>query len=159
MDADIWLPLATLLGGWGLAQITEALKDRRASNRDRLARRVELQRSTLLSLQDALLELSTAADAARHADALTAISGPGEDDRRQAAWQEMQRMWKAQASAQLLCSRVEDQRTRNFATLAIAAATMLVPYDDATSEEAMERASSSYRRTIDRIGELLRERY
>jgi hypothetical protein len=25
MDTDIWLPLATLVGGWGLAQVTETL--------------------------------------------------------------------------------------------------------------------------------------
>jgi hypothetical protein len=70
MDSDIWLPLATLVGGWGLAQIGDLLKDRRTSDWERLARRFELQRSTLLNLQDALLELSTAAEAARQADRL-----------------------------------------------------------------------------------------
>jgi hypothetical protein len=155
MDTDIWLPLATLVGGWGLAQVTETLKDRRASNRERLARRVELQRSTLLSLQDALLELSTAADAARHTNALATISGPGEDDRRQAARQEKQRMWQAQATAYLLHSRVEDRETRIRTTLAIATAT----YDDATAKDARKRAVRSYNKAIDRIGELLRERY
>ena len=159
MDSDIWLPLATLVLGWAGAQITETIRDRRTTIRERLARRVELQRSTLLSLQDALLELSTAADAARHADALATISGPGEDERRKAAWQEKQRLWRAEATAKLLCSRVEDDRTRMLTTLAIAAATMLVPYDDDTAAEAMARASDSYRQTIDRIGELLRERY
>jgi hypothetical protein len=108
MDVDIWLPLATLLAGCGLAQITKVLKDRRAGSRDRLARQVELQRNALLSLQDALLELSTAANAARHADVI---------------------------------------------------ATMLVPYDEEKSEEYMANARDSYRKTIDQIGQLLRERY
>jgi hypothetical protein len=47
------------LGGWGLAQVTELFRDRRLSDRERHARRAELQRATLLELQDALLELST----------------------------------------------------------------------------------------------------
>jgi hypothetical protein len=159
MDTDIWLPLATLLGGWGLAQITELLRDRRTSNRDRLARQVELQRNTLLSLQDALLELFTAANAARQADAFTMIRGPGEVERRRSAHLQRQRLWTAEANAELLCSRVEDERTRVFTTLAIAAATLLVPYDEQKSEEYMANARDSYRQTIDEIGQLLRERY
>jgi hypothetical protein len=51
MKTEIWLPILTLGLGWGLAQITEVLKDRRASTRDRQARVTELQRSTLLELQ------------------------------------------------------------------------------------------------------------
>jgi hypothetical protein len=44
MDSDIWLPLATLVLGWAGAQVTEALRDRRTTNREQLARRAELQR-------------------------------------------------------------------------------------------------------------------
>jgi hypothetical protein len=58
MDTDIWLPLAALLGGWGLAQVTEVLKDQRASNREHQARQSELQRTTFLALQDVLLDLT-----------------------------------------------------------------------------------------------------
>ena len=54
MDSDIWLPIATLVLGWAGAQVTELLRDRRTSTRDRLARRAELQRTTLLELQEAL---------------------------------------------------------------------------------------------------------
>jgi len=57
MNSDIWLPLVTLVGGWGLAQVSETLRDRRTTDRERLARRAELQRTTLLSLQDQLLEV------------------------------------------------------------------------------------------------------
>ena len=153
-DTDIWLPLAALVLGWGLSQVTEVLKDRRASNRDRLARQVELQRNTLLSLQDALLELSTAANAARHADAIATIKGPGEEERRRSAHLERQRLRSAEANAELLCSRFEDEQTRVFTTLAIAAADLLVPYDEQKSQESMTNARNSYRETIDRIGEL-----
>jgi hypothetical protein len=56
MKVETWLPLLALILGWGLSQITEVWKDRRASDRERLARQAELQRTTLLDLQDALLE-------------------------------------------------------------------------------------------------------
>jgi hypothetical protein len=54
MDSDIWLPLATLVLGWVGAQVTDVLRDRRTITRDRLARQAELQRTTLLELQEAL---------------------------------------------------------------------------------------------------------
>ena len=65
MKTEIWLPILTLGLGWGLAQITEVLKDRRASTRERQARVAELQRSTLLELQDALLDASKLASEAQ----------------------------------------------------------------------------------------------
>ena len=57
MNSDIWLPLATLVGDWGLAQVTELFRDRRTTTRERLARRAELQRTTLLELQEELAEV------------------------------------------------------------------------------------------------------
>jgi hypothetical protein len=66
---------------------------------------------------------------------------------------------RAKASAQLLCSRVEDEKVRNHATLTINAA-MVVAYGGYhTPVDAGDRASDSYRKAIDLIGELLRERY
>jgi hypothetical protein len=50
METDIWLPLVTLALGWAGAQVTEMLRDRRMITRERLARRAELQRTTLLEL-------------------------------------------------------------------------------------------------------------
>jgi hypothetical protein len=57
MKAETWLPILTLVLGWGLAQVTEVWRDRRVRDRDRQARQAELQRTTLLALQDVLLEL------------------------------------------------------------------------------------------------------
>jgi hypothetical protein len=65
MKAETWLPILTLVLGWGLAQVTEVLRDRRATNRDRLARRAELQRMTLLELQEALADLGWASSGVR----------------------------------------------------------------------------------------------
>jgi hypothetical protein len=60
MDSDIWLPLVTLVLGWAGAQVTEVLRDRRTTTRELLGRRAELQRMTLLELQEALRGIWTA---------------------------------------------------------------------------------------------------
>jgi hypothetical protein len=65
MKAETWLPILTLVLGWAGAQTTEVLRDRRASTRERQARETELQRSTLLELQDALLDASKLASQAQ----------------------------------------------------------------------------------------------
>jgi hypothetical protein len=66
MRVETWLPLVTLALGWAGAQITEILRDRRTSDRERQARQGELQRATLLDLQDALLELSNRTSEVQH---------------------------------------------------------------------------------------------
>lgn len=130
MDTDIWLPLATLLGGWGLAQVTEVLKDRRANTRDRLARRSEAQRTTLLALQDELLEVLklTARWSVLDAEGRTQLR-------------------HATAKGRLLASRVEDDDARKEAGSFLAAAVRLArPNNDKTQEEADRLASMYYPR-------------
>ena len=108
MDSDIWLPLVTLVAGWGLAQITETLRDRRTTDRERLARRAELQRTTLLSLQDHLLETFK----------LTARwEGLAAEERT--------RLRHATAECRLLASRVEHEDARKAANDFVAAALKL----------------------------------
>jgi hypothetical protein len=81
------------------------LRDRRTSDRERRARRFELQRSTLLSLQDALMELSTAAEAVQDAGVLANTMGGADLER--AAWQEKERFGESQGqrTAPLLAGR------------------------------------------------------
>jgi hypothetical protein len=98
MNSDIWLPLVTLVGGWGLAQVTETLRDRRTTDRERLARRAELQRTTLLTLQDHLLEVLK----------LSAIWDALDADERT-------RLRHATAEGRLLASRVEHEDARKAA--------------------------------------------
>src|SRR4029453_8406420 len=115
MDSDIWLPLATLVLGWAGAQVTEVLQDRRTTTRDRLARRAELQRTTLLELQEAL-EGVWRGFLASHLD---------EEDRA-GLLAEAYRDWAAtSARVRLLASRIEDERVRELAT-ALAKADRLV---------------------------------
>jgi hypothetical protein len=162
MDTDIWLPLATLFGGWALAQVTEVLKDRRASNREHQARQSELQRTTLLALQDVLLDLTNLA--------YKAIStGPGsrrehldEEAKKEAA----RRAWAAQTSlreatdkARLLISRVQDDEVRNEATSLVNAADRTRNFDLDEAIDAFENVDDGYSQLVDRLGMLLRERY
>jgi hypothetical protein len=132
MDSDIWLPLVTLLAGWGLAQVTEVLKDRRAIDRERQARQAELQRATLLALQDALLEVNNLASNVGFALFVIALQDhrehpnpaakrKAEEDQAEA----MHRLREATGKAELLLSRVQDQQTRTEASLLVNSADMV----------------------------------
>jgi hypothetical protein len=147
MDSDIWLPLATLVLGWAGAQVTEVLRDRRTTTRDRLARRAELQRTTLLELQEAL-EGVWRGFLASHLD---------EEDRA-GLLAEAYRDWAAtSARARLLASRIEDERVRELAT-ELAKADRLVR-EEPGSVQAYREIPADYSEAVARIGELLRERY
>jgi hypothetical protein len=162
MDSDIWLPLATALGGWGLAQITEVLKDRRASNREQQARQSELQRTTLLALQDVLLDLTNLAYKAVMTHPRSRREYPDEEAKKEAA----RRAWAANTSlreatdkARLLISRVQDDEVRNEATSLVTAADRTRNIDLDEAIDAIDKVEDGYSQLVDRIGELLRERY
>jgi hypothetical protein len=142
MDSDIWLPLATLVGGWVLAQVTEVLRDRLASKRERLARRSEGQRATLLALQDQLLEVFK----------LTATGSPLEPESRT-------QVRHIAATGQLLASRVEDDDTRKEANSFLLAAVRLAQPSTFITEGQTQGLTSGYARATNLIGKLLRERY
>ena len=147
MDTDIWLPLATLVLGWAGSQVTEVLRDRRIATQERLARRAELQRTTLLELQDALLELLRGA-AGTEFIMLTDLED--EEQRKQIA-QANVKVAVARGRVELLISRVDDDRVRELAT-ALASVNLRVGEEDPDLERPFSVA-------VARIGELLRERY
>src|SRR5215211_1037209 len=108
MNADTSLPIITLVLGWAGAQVTEVFRDRRASNRDRLARQGELQGTTLLELQDALLEVSKL-----HNNAQFAARTTGSVNQRFEHFKEAtNRLSEARDKARLLASRVLDDKAR-----------------------------------------------
>jgi hypothetical protein len=149
MDSDIWLPLATLVLGWAGAQVTEALRDRRTTTRDRLARRAELQRTTLLELQEAL-------GGAWGAFLLSQLE-EDELERTGLAEKSREEFGPARARVRLLASRVEDERVRELAT-ALTEAGRMVP-EEPRSAQALRDLGAGYKEAVARIGELLRERY
>jgi hypothetical protein len=159
MDADIWLPLATLVLGWAGAQVTEALRDRRTTTRERLARRAELQRTTLLELQDALRELD------RHVS--TALAGrfygarnPTSEKAREMAAEAERHMYEAENGVVLLVSRLLDAKARDLVHLFLASThDALASVETKARQTIISDLSHTYTHAIERLGELLRERY
>jgi hypothetical protein len=162
MDSDIWLPLATLVGGWGLAQVTEVLKDRRASNREHQARQSELQRTTLLTLQDVLLDLTNLVDKASLTVSPSTREHPDEEAKKEAnrrAWAARETLLEATLKSRLLISRVQDDEIRNEATSLVNAASRATSFDMDEITDAYTDLLTGYDQVVDRIGQLLRERY
>lgn len=162
MDTESLLPLVTFILGLGGALVTEAFRDRRASNRERQARQAELQRSTLLGLQDALLELSNVASQLSLAALATTLEDLDEDSRAEAETQRFQvwaRLWGVSSKTRLLISRVQDDQARQDASALLRTADMVRSLDRETAEENLGHLHSRYGKVVDRLGELLRERY
>jgi hypothetical protein len=170
MKAEIWLPILTLAIGWAGAQATEMLRDRRtserereASKREREARQAELQRGTLLELQDALLKVSNSAGDAHAASFVTtAVNDRGEPSKQIAEDREREardRLSRANDGARLLASRVQDDQARQAVKTFLTVASMAAQFNPETAEADMKRLHGSYRKAIDLLGELIRERY
>jgi hypothetical protein len=160
MDSDIWLPLVTLVAGWALAQVTEVLRDRRTTTRDRLARRAELQRTTLLEVQDALVDLWWGVLGSMEVEV-----GIIPDE--QGPWKPLveasRSIGATRRRVNLLASRVEDERARELITALVRASMELegqLAVDDFKSAtRTLQELRANYRVAIARIGELLWERY
>jgi hypothetical protein len=159
MDSAIWLPLTTLALGWAGAQVTDVLRDRRTTDRDRQARRAEMQRTTLLELQDTLLDWSDRALQAWYTALMAREDTLEPDARRTAADEAGIRLVNACAKVQLLASRVEDEQARELVADLLGDAPKVHGKDGETADQAIKRISDGYASAIRRIGELLRERY
>jgi len=103
---------------------------------------------------EANLALFTVAleDAREHPN--PAAKRQAEEDERQAKY----RLREALAKAQLLLSRVEDQRARNEATLLVYTADMAGTSEREAADEALADLHGRYGKVIRRLGELIRER-
>jgi hypothetical protein len=162
MKAETWLPILTLVLGWGLAQVTEVLRDRRATNRDRLARRAELQRMTLLELQEALADLGLGLIGSTF-DQLGV--GPAYDKQGpfKHAAEATLRFPATRGRVRLLASRVEDERARELVTATVKASmeleAQLGAEDFKSAARTAQELIADQRAAVARIGELLRERY
>ena len=114
---------------------------------DTWLRRAELQRTTLLELQDALLELLRGAAGTEYF-LLTDLED--EEQRRKTAQANL-RVAVARGRVDLLVSRVDDERVRELVTAS-------VKVDLRVGEEDPE-LEGNFQAAVVRIGELLRERY
>jgi|SRR5215211_96609 hypothetical protein len=162
MDSDIWLPLATLVGGWTLAQVTEVLRDRRTTTRDRLARRAELQRTTLLELQEALADLGLGLVGSTF-DQLGVAHPYDEQGPFKHAAEATLKFPATRGRVSLLASRVEDERARELVTATVKGSmeleAQLGAKDFKSAARTLQELTADQRAAVARIGELLRERY
>ena len=162
MKAETWLPILTLGLGWGLAQVTEVVRDRRAGDREHRARQAELQRATLLALQDAALELSNLASDVNLTGFIVTLEYPDEASKEVAIERDVEakaRLREASRKTQLLLSRVQDDQARKDAHLLLRAADMVRILDQEAADKKLGELHARYGKLIDRLGELLRERY
>lgn len=154
MNAETWLPILTLILGWAGAQITDLIRDRRTNDRERQIRRSEMQRATLLELQDALLELLKRTTELRRWRLSKARSEPALVDDVRREGEAIARMGDADAKVELLGSRVLDADARRASTCDLA-----VPQKGIAEPVDMKELSERYTDAIDRLGVLIRERY
>jgi hypothetical protein len=162
MTAQTWLPILTLALGWAGAQATEMYRHRTASRRERQARRDELQRNTLLELQDALLDASKLASQAQLEEFVATLPELDDRGRREAderIREAHNRFYQASGRCRLLLSRVQDEEARGTAAFFLAAAGIVAHYNPETDEADSKRARETYGKTIDLLGKLIRERY
>lgn len=165
---EVWFPTVTLLIGFGFKSFTDWLQERRTKHRetetrksekrDRLeGQRTEFQRSTLLELQDAVMQLARATGAANHQDVMAFRSSN--------KWQKQlltndlsETVRLGQASTARLVVRVRDETVRGLT------AEFKKWCDEATrseSKEAAEHAMATMATTFEalneRIGTVLRK--
>jgi hypothetical protein len=162
MTTETLLPLVTFILGLAGALVAEAFRDRRASNRELQARQAELQRTTLLNLQDTLLDLANLAREAR----LAAVTAPLQTSDEAVKWfmnpelrQFLRRLGEASDKIHLLVSRVQDDEARLEVRTFLDSATGVGNPAKKTVEEQVEQIGETYRKAIERLGKLLRERY
>lgn len=163
-----WFPVLTLLIGFGTHSVSEWLRDRRTSKRDREARaaarrdqrlehRTTFQRQTLLELQETALDMSRFTGRIWHLDRMAS--------RQSGKWQQQlvpddldEGYRAAQARTFMLGSRARDVSIRDSVDKFKACSAEVVY--SSTREDA-ERAMRSLELEIDelnrRIGERLRE--
>jgi hypothetical protein len=162
MKSESRLPILTFALGWAGAQAIEVFRDRRASKEEREARQAELQRSTLLALQEALLEISNLAEEAAATSFVAAQDHPDQSSELSAyerVRETEDQLSRAQDKARLLTSRVRDDQARKAATTFLTAASMVSRFNPETDRADRERLQESYGEAIELLGKQIRERY
>lgn len=176
---NVWLPLATLVLGYAGSLLTEAVRDRRAERRERLAREAEaathrqrrdedFQRETLLRIQDTAFDYAQTTTIHELTYMAAAARGERENPPRQVRWgregnvpDEVGQLWQKAASQLILLRvRVADDTLRDLIGRWKDQTTQIIlAPDEAAAHEASTRADVLYAEMNERIGSLLRERY
>jgi hypothetical protein len=145
MKAETWLPIATLILGWGLGLGSELFRSFVTRKRDRLVE----QRNTLREVQDALSELFITVYEAR----LARVRGQGRDEA-------SRRLFASQSRVVLLSALVPDETTKaqlvSFAQIALS---MDISREELIPEEAFRKLPDDYMQLLRRLGDLLNRLY
>jgi hypothetical protein len=162
-----WFPVFTLLLGFAIKFISDAIEHKRALERDRETRRelrrdqlaqrsADFQRQTLLELQDALMDIGRSAGEMHHADRMAYVkSGAWQKQRYPEVLSEKNRT--AYARTSMLTGRVRDAVVRDLVKEFKDHATNVTACDAPhLSDRAWEEMVSTGQQLHDRIGELLR---
>jgi hypothetical protein len=162
-----WLPVLTLVLGYGLKSISDWVEHRRTSEREREARaatrkdqqverRIEFQRKTLLELQDTVMDVARTTGS-MHVKDLTEYRESGKWQRQLFPEDLAEQNRLAHARMAMLASRVRDDTVRlivgDFKDAAVKS-TMSPAKDE--SEQALSRMMTAFEALNQRIGELLR---
>jgi len=163
VSSEVWLPILTLLLGYAFSLITEAVRDRRQSERERQAReaereaikdaqteeadrrRKEFQRETLLELQEVLHDLGRTYGHQHYADVRNA--------RRTGFWkqgpsisEETTKMSEeANRRSNILLARIDDERLRELVrTMKDAGANLLLAISEQESADYADRSIAAF---------------
>lgn len=171
VDANVYLPLLTLVVGYAGSLYTEERRDERTRARESNARaetrqerlndrRDEFQRETLLALQGAMSQLARAAGEAHVANRVSAHAN-GSWAARDLLGEELnQREMIAFRDANTLRVRVADDQTRDLVdTMSRHAAFAPLAGTEGEAADAMTAMGEAFDAANGRIGELLRATY
>jgi hypothetical protein len=178
VGSEVWLPILTLVLGYVFSLVTEAVRDRRQTDRERQARedereavraaqteevdrrRHEFQRSTLLELQEVLHDLGRTYGHEHHVDVM--------NYRRTGSWrprpllgEEMNKMSEeANKQSNILLARIDDEPLRGLVrAMKDAGSRITLAESEEESTDCLMRSSDTFLEANERIGVLLRTTY
>jgi hypothetical protein len=174
IGSEVWLPILTLVLGYVFSLITEAVRDRRQSEREKQTRaderdavkaarleevdqrRREFQRATLLELQEVLYELGRTVSqsyvaALREFRRIGSWSPvPAIDDDADKNQADMNRR------SNILVARIEDEQLQTLVRgMKDASAAVVFAASEPDATKAIQRFMATHERIDERVGELL----
>jgi hypothetical protein len=175
VSQEVWLPLATLVGGYLFSLLTEAFRDKRQRDREEAqrederevreterrqlaeAQRQEFQRSTLLELQEVLHDLGRTYGHMHYLDVMS-LRKTGSWKPRPILDEEMNaKALAAEQRSNILLARVADESLRNLVrAIKEAGGRLTTAQSETESNEAIGRSFEAFTSANERIGELLR---
>jgi hypothetical protein len=174
MPPEVWLPLLTLVLGYAFSQVTEAVRNRWQSDRERRARederaavkpaqeeagecrRRDFQRETLLELQEVLHDLGRAYGAEHFVDVNHGRETGSWAPKAKVGEEINTQSFEANRRSNILVARIDDEELRDHVrAMKDAGGRITLARSEPESNEAMDRSFEAFQRANERIGHLL----